>query len=49
MFKTSLILRDNYLRVALHMALHVQNVRPGKLPSGRSLGQKEEAAGWRGL
>lgn len=45
MFKTSLILRDNYLRVAIHMALHVRNVRPGKLPSGRSLGQKEEAAG----
>lgn len=48
MYKTSLILRDNYLRVAIHMALHVRNVRPGKLPSGRSRGQKEEAAGWRG-
>lgn len=30
------------------MALHVRNVRPGKLPSGCSQGQKEEAAGWRG-
>lgn len=48
MYKTSLILRDNYLRVAIHMALHVRNVRPGKLPSGRSQGQKEKAAGWRG-
>ena len=40
MYKTSLILRDNYLRVAIHMASHVRNVRPGKLPSGRSQGQR---------
>lgn len=38
MYKTSLILRDNYLRGVIHMALHVGNVRPGNLPSGRSRG-----------
>ena len=40
MYKTSLILRDNYLRVVIHMASHVRNVRPGKRPSGRSQGQR---------
>lgn len=40
MYKISLILRDNYLRVVIYMVLYVRNVRFGKLLSGRSGGVK---------